>query len=394
MGDKSFVKYSTGANRIAESEHRGYSYKTATSLIENVIAKKEFSLFSEIETDGQLAVTSASQEYVDRRGKRVNLTPIQMKLVTAFAQVIDTLLEKDGVKDYVKKLPSHIEDRQTGKDGRKAKLPNSIRAVIDIPELTKLMYSTSRIGGKQADKVREEIKKLSELTQVFKFKDDRGGTLIIEAPLIQIGKAVRYETKNGVTKLNKVEIHFEDVFVYEINDRYSLSPITLLQLWNDTGVQTELFTMLLFLLQNVRGNHISHSKRIVADRRRELLKEKKDKEEIKGELEALRKDTLTYKESITSLLERLGTEKYKDKGRYIRLNVVKKDLKQATDALIKMGIISEYYETLGSSGDKVCNFVINDRWLIDEANRIKALLSPEEANKMEDVEEIEPDGEE
>jgi hypothetical protein len=59
-----------------------------------------------------------------------------------------------------------------------------------------------------------------------------------------------------------------------------------------------------------------------------------------------------------------------------------------------MGIISEYYETLGSSGDKVCNFVINDRWLIDEANRIKALLSPEEANKMEDVEEIEPDGEE
>ena len=179
MGDKSFVKYSTGANRIAESEHRGYSYKTATSLIENVIAKKEFSLFSEIETDGQLAVTSASQEYVDRRGKRVNLTPIQMKLVTAFAQVIDTLLEKDGVKDYVKKLPSHIEDRQTGKDGRKAKLPNSIRAVIDIPELTKLMYSTSRIGGKQADKVREEIKKLSELTQVFKFKDDRGGTLII-----------------------------------------------------------------------------------------------------------------------------------------------------------------------------------------------------------------------
>jgi len=394
MGDKSFVKYSTGANRIAESEHRGYSYKTATSLIENVIAKKEFSLFSEIETDGQLAVTSASQEYVDRRGKRVNLTPIQMKLVTAFAQVIDTLLEKDGVKDYVKKLPSHIEDRQTGKDGRKAKLPNSIRAVIDIPELTKLMYSTSRIGGKQADKVREEIKKLSELTQVFKFKDDRGGTLIIEAPLIQIGKAVRYETKNGVTKLNKVEIHFEDVFVYEINDRYSLSPITLLQLWNDTGVQTELFTMLLFLLQSVRGNHISHSKRIVADRRRELLKEKKDKEEIKGELEALRKDTLTYKESITSLLERLGTEKYKDKGRYIRLNVVKKDLKQATDALIKMGIISEYYETLGSSGNKVCNFVINDRWLIDEANRIKALLSPEEANKKEDVEEIEPDGEE
>lgn len=389
MGDSSFIKYKySGAKNVTEEGvQKGYSYKTATSLIENVIAKKERSLFSELETEGKLAITSSSQEYINRRGKRVNLTPIQMKLVTAFAQVIDTLLEKDGVKDYVKRLPSHIEDRQTGKDGRKTKLPNSIRAVIDIPELTKLMYSTSRIGGKQTDKVREEIKKLSELTQVFKFKDDRGGMLIIEAPLIQIGKAVRYETKNGVTKLNKVEIHFEDVFVYEINDRYSLSPITLLQLWNDTGVQTELFTMLLFLLQSVRGNYIKHSKASVAARRKELKKEGKENEEIKEELEALRKSSLTYKEGITSLLERLGTNKYKVGKKYTNYTKVSTDLKQATDALIKMGIISEYYETTGATGDKVCNFVINDRWLIDEANRIKALLPPEEANKMEDVEE-------
>ena len=271
MVDSSFTRYTTGANGIAESEHKGYSYKTATSLIENVIAKKERSLFSEMETDGQLAITSSSQEYVDRKGKRVNLTPVQMKLVTAFAQVIDTLLERDGVKEYVKSLPSHIEDRQTGKDGRKAKLPNSVRAVIDIPELTRLMYSTSRIGGKQTDKVREEIKKLSELTQVFSFKDERGGKLIIEAPLITLGKRVKYETKDGVVKLSKVEIVFEDVFVYEINDRYSLSPITLLQLWNETGVQTELFTMLLFLLQNVRGHKIKQAKAAVAARRAQLI---------------------------------------------------------------------------------------------------------------------------
>jgi hypothetical protein len=64
MVDSSFIRYTTGANGIAESEHKGYSYKTATSLIENVIAKKERSLFSEMETDGQLAITSSSQEYV------------------------------------------------------------------------------------------------------------------------------------------------------------------------------------------------------------------------------------------------------------------------------------------------------------------------------------------
>ena len=369
-----------GAKGVADKKdaHKGYSYKTSTSLIENVISKKERDLFSEVEKNGELAVTSASQEYTDRKGKSVNLSPFQMKLVTAFAQVVDTLLEEDGTKEYIKSLPIKIEDRETGADGKKKKLPNSIRAVIDIPELSRLMYSSDRIGGKQTDKVREEIKKLSEISQVYKFKDDRGGTLTIEAPLITLGKRIKYETKNGVVKLNKVEVFFEDVFVYEINDKYSLSPITLLQLWNDTGVQTELFTMLLFLLQNVRGNFITHSKSIVAAKRKELLKDKREAQEIERELAALKRSTLTYKESIISLLERIDSNKYKDKGKYLRFNVLTKDLKQATDALIKMGIISEYYESTGSSGDRVCNFVINEKWLIDEANRIKSLLPPSE----------------
>ena len=380
-----------GAKGVADSKesHKGYSYKTSTSLIENIISKKEErDLFSEVENNGELAVTSSSKEYTDRKGKRVNLSPFQMKLVTAFAQVVDTLLEQDGTKDYIKSLPTKIEDRETGEDRKTKKLPNSIRAVIDIPELTRLMYSTDRIGGKQTDKVREEVKTLSELTQVYKFKDSRGGTLTIEAPLITLGKRIKYETKNGVVKLNKVEVFFEDVFVYEINDRYSLSPITLLQLWNNTGVQTELFTMLLFLLQNVRGNYITHSKKIVAARRKELLKEKREAQAIEKELASLKESTLTYKESIISLLERIDSNKYKDKGKYLRFNVLSKDLKQATDALIKMGIISKYYESTGSTGDRVCNFVINENWLIDEANRIKNLLPPseqEESDTQEDT---------
>lgn len=368
-----------GAKGVADKKdaHKGYSYKTSTSLIENVISKKERDLFSEVEKNGELAVTSASQEYTDRKGKSVNLSPFLMKLVTAFAQVVDTLLEEDGTKEYIKSLPIKIEDRETGADGKKKKLPNSIRAVIDIPELSRLMYSSDRIGGKQTDKVREEIKKLSEISQVYKFKDDRGGTLTIEAPLITLGKRIKYETKNGVVKLNKVEVFFEDVFVYEINDKYSLSPITLLQLWNDTGVQTELFTMLLFLLQNVRGNFITHSKSIVAAKRKELLKDKREAQEIERELAALKRSTLTYKESIISLLERIDSKRY-TKGKYLRFDNLNKDLKQATDALIKMGIISEYFESTGSSGDRVCNFVINEKWLIDEANRIKSLLPPSE----------------
>lgn len=353
--------------------HKGYSYKTSTSLIDNIIAKKELTLFSELETDGNLAITSASKEYINQRGKRVYLTPFQMKLVTAFAQVVDTLLEQEDIKEYVNSLPFKIEERERGEDGTTKKSPNSVKCVIDFNELTKLIYSTKRIGGKQTDKVREETKALSELLQVYKFTDDRGGTLTIEAPIISLGKKIKYETKDGVLKINKVEVTFEDVFVYEINDKYSLSPITLLQLWNETGVQTELFTMLLFLLQKVRGNHITHAKKAVEERGRELRKKKVNAQDVEKELDTLRRKILTYKESITSLLERVGGNKYKDKGKYIRLNVINKDLKQATDALLKIGIISEYYETKGVTGDKVCNFVINDMWIVEEANKIKQL---------------------
>ena len=367
-----------GANNVTEEgTQKGYSYKTSTSLIENIIAKKERTLFSEIETDGKIAITEAKQEYTDKKGKRVNLSPFQMKLVTTFAQVIDTLLDNEGSKDYIKSLPCRIEDREKGEDGKTKKLPNSIKCEIDIPELTKLMYSTNRIGGKQSDKVREEIVKLSEISQAYKFKDSRGGTLIIEAPLISLGKRIKYETKDGVVKLNKVEITFEDVFVYEINDKYSLSPVTLLQLWNSTGVQTELFTMLLFLLQNIRGNFISHSQRIVAEKRKELKKAKVEAKEMEEELAKLRRSTLTYKEGITSLLERIDSKKYHT-GKYLNRPKLSKDLQQAEEALLQIGIISEYYETLGSSGDKVCNFVINENWLIDEANRIKQLLPPKQ----------------
>lgn len=371
----SFIPY-LGANNVTEYSHLGYSYKTATSLIENVIAKKERDLFSEIERNGDLAVTSASKEYTDRKGKRVNLTPFQMKLVTAFAQVVDTLLDQEENKKYINELPFKIEERETGNCGITKKLPNSIRTVIDIQDLTKLMYSKKKVGGYQTDKVREEIKNLSEITQIYKFKDGRGGTLTIEAPLITLGKRIKYETKDGVVKINRLEVSFEDVFVYEINDKYSLSPITLLQLWNSTGVQTELFTMLLFLLQSVRGHYSKHAEDTIAAKRAELKKARKEAKEIEEELAKLKRERLTYKESITSLLERIDSKRY-TKGKYLRFDNLNKDLKQASEALIRIGIVSDYYETTGASGEIICNFVINDKWLTDEANRNKASLPKE-----------------
>lgn len=369
--------------------HKGYAFKTSLSLTENIISKKEErDLFSEMETDGELAPISASQEYTDIKGKRVNLSPFQTKLVIAFSQVVDTLLDEDGTKEYIKSLPVKIEERETEEteDGKRRitkRLPNSVRAVIDIPELTRLIYSTRDIGGKQTDKVKEEINNLSQIIQVFKFKDERGGTLTIEAPLITLGKRVTYKTKSGVEKFNRIEVFFEDVFVYEINEKYSLSPITILKLWNDTGVQTELFTMLLHLLISVRGNHTKNSERIVKAKRKELLKDKREAQEIERELAELKERELTYKEGIRSLLERIDSKKYYVKGKYLNGAKIKADLKQATDALLQMGIISKYYPSTGTTGDIVCNFVFNENWLKDEADKLKSLPPSEQGESEE-----------
>lgn len=370
---KSFFFYSP--KDVDTNDKKGFSYKTANALIENVIAKKELTLFSE--QGGELAVTSSTQEFIDRKGKNVNLTTPQLKLLTAFAQVVNSLLGTEAVASYVRSLPSNIEDRERDDNGQTKRLPNSVRCVIDIPQITKLIYNTNRVGGKQLDKVRENIRELSEVSQVFKFKDSRGGTFTVEAPIITLGKRIKYETKDGVVKLNKVEVFFEDVFVYEINDRYTLSPITLLQLWNEVGMNNELFTKLLFLLQYVRGSKVKGAHEAVKAKRVELRKEKKSDEEITTELDRLKRDKLTYKESLISILERLSGKRYKvvRKGTaYPNMANAKADLEQAENALLHMGIIKEYYESTGATGDVVCNFVLNENWLNAEANKLKKLL--------------------
>jgi len=386
MRERNFYNYknAVGAKGVAIGEdshksysHKGYSYKTATGLIENIIAKKEkeLSLFSDEEAGGPVAVTSASRSYIDRAGKRVNLTPVQMKLVTAFAQVVDTILGEEKNKKYIEALPGEIDNSPRDKEGYIRRPQGSIGCPVDILKLAKLVYSADRIGGKQTGKVKEEVKKLSEIRQEFVYRDESGKIFAKRrAALISIPDEI--DLYHDGEQKNIWYIRFEDVFVYDINSRYSLSPITLLQLWNATGVQTELFTMLLFLLQSVRGSFITHANNIVADREKELRKAKKDKEEIKKVLAALKESSLTYREGVTSILERLDTNKYKDKGKYINYTKLNKDLKQAADALLSMGIISKYYESTGSTGGRICNFVINDDWIVDESNKIKASLPP------------------
>lgn len=44
-------------------------------------------------------------DLVDKKGKRVNLSPRQLKIVLAFSQIVDSVKDSKVIADYIKGLP-------------------------------------------------------------------------------------------------------------------------------------------------------------------------------------------------------------------------------------------------------------------------------------------------
>ena len=358
-----------------KTPHKGYTYKTARALIDNVIAKRQPSLFDEVQAKGVAS-------YVDQNGKPISLSPFQMKLVTAFAQVLDTQTSREDVDKSIDFLTfereeERVEEGKSRKNGPPAwreKGAGRVSVTVDIPALARLVYSAEKVGGKQIDKVRDEIGALSRVRQQYRLKKGKK-TLIFGTPLIHLGKSVEVQ-EEGKSLLNRAEIIFEDVFVYELKDKYSLAPLTLLNLWNQTGNNSELFALLLFLLQQERGLKVKQADRAGEAVRSELKKKGVKPDEIDKQVSSARKEALTYRETFASICERLQDRAtyYDEKNgkAYLRKARVTRDLFNAKEALLRTGIISEYYETVNTSREIVCNFVLNDKWLADETAKIKS----------------------
>ena len=370
-----------GAQGVAEgAARRGYTYKTSRALIDNVIAKRDPTFFDKLPAGGE-------KSYTDERGKPVTLSPYQMKLITAFAQVLDELTARPDIDKSIDFLTFEREEQRVEAGGANG-LPRwresgrgRVSAFIDIPALARLIYSVDNAAGKHVEKVKEEIIKLKRVKQQYRLKQGRK-TVTVRVPLIHTGLEAEVEEGGRGTLENRVEIIFEDIFLYELKDKYSLAPVTLLRLWNETGEKSELFAVLLFLLQQERGLKVRQADIITSAARKDLKKGGTAPEEADRQVALIRREALTYRETLASICERLqGRLVYYQKRNgkvYIRKERVEKDLKKATAALIKMGIIAEYYETKNTRLEVVCNFVINDRWLIEEADKIKGLDKTEE----------------
>lgn len=388
MNLRSFSSYTSNEEQEEQEKKKGYNFATSTALLDNVISKKELTLFSELDTlpDGAKP-TDTKLDLVDKKGKRVNLTPRQLKIVLAFAQVVDSVKDSKPIADYIKGLPSKVEWNEEHK--------SPVSATIDIIKLAKHIYGSPRIGSKQVDSIRDDLTALSETLQQFKVKDSKGGTLIMESPVLTLGKRVKYITKDGVQRLNVVQITLEDIFLYNLNTDggFQLSPNTILYLWNKTGATGELFSVLLFLLLRVRGNFVNKARILSDAKKKALRKDKVPEDSIKEQIEAYRRELLTFRESTSSILERLSGDNY-TRSQKIRGKVYKSfryerftaDLNEATNNLIEMGIITEFYTSSSASGEEQCNFVFNRKWLKEQEEIQRALLPPEELKEMEDTE--------
>ena len=363
-----------GAANVTGTRHKGYTYKTAKALIDNVIAKRQPSLFDTVNDKG-LRV-----DYVNAKGKPVILSPLQMKLITALAQVLDTQLTRDDVDKSIDFLTFEREQERAATGGKQWKEAGwgLVSAEVDIAELARLLYSSSDIGGKEIKTVSAELFNLSHTMQLFRLRQGEGkkGEVVLLKSLIHIRDAIGRSIEDNVI-LHDARIIFEDLFVYQLKDKYSLAPITLLNLWNSTGNQTELFALLLFLLQGERGFRLKQASYTANMLRRDLKKSKTSKEEIDEQVASAKREALTYKETFASICERLsGRPTYyqlRNGKSYLRHERVRKDLAEATADLLKVGIISDYYETFNTSREQVCNFVLNDKWLTDETKKVKYL---------------------
>lgn len=381
--DKQLRKKRQGSRDVTGDTHRGRSYKTAATLLSNVVAKAQLNLFSPENIDESFAPTYVA--YEGGKKKPVVLSTLHIKMMLALAQALDTQLEREDIQKSIDYIESdgHMSERieACNQKGRlvqwSEKGSGRVSVVIDIPSLTEHIHPTRARSGWKISETRDELIKLSQLRQRWLLKDKGKRRYLLEAPLIYFGKSIELLMQEG-EKLSKVEIIFEDVFIWQIKTKYTLAPLEALRLWNETGVNTELFAVLYLLLQLQRGLVLKNASTGVATLRKKLKKEKElTQEDVTNKILAYKDDALFYKESFASICDRLkGRDSYyrvKNGREYIRLDKVKRELAQAVEALQHTGIITRYEESKAADGGILCAFRINESWLSEEAENLDAM---------------------
>lgn len=335
-------------------KNTSYTYKTSNSVIDNIIRKKDLSLFPSVDDEDSDVEISYKNN-----GKPVFLTPLHLKIELAFEVLIDKKLNDPEIKEYIESLDKN-ERKRVEHNGVTFARALKIRTTID--EITKIAYKGSRYkSGHNKEIISDGLDEMRSIIQHFTYKD-ASGTFVIEAPLISM-KRFKYMDANGVKQIDGVELTFEDTYIYKIDREFSLAPITLIEEWNRADIKTEIGVMLLFLLRRKYGGVIKKAKKGVSEKRKELKEANTPQDQAENIISALRTKLLTYSESYASLLDRISSRGYLVNGKYINAKKLQRDIQAAANVFMEMNLITAFNEGTNANGDVQAEFTLNPKWL-------------------------------
>lgn len=286
--------------------------------------------------------------------EETSYTPEQKNLIYALLPFLSDEIEKNpSIKEYIKKLNSDLIQRQYNGG---APLPGRVPIICKITDLARLRYGipTGKVDNSLKnrlyhydEKTKEEsgeLYKLSRLKKTFTIKGE-GVEMVLRGPLIYIGPeaSVRYIDKNGnkIVKERAVQIIFEDIFLFELLDKYASVPREYFVLRPKCIPKTEVAGNIESYLLQWRGDRLKKYTSAL-DNLQKKKGEGLNEEDVLKEEEKI-KHKLDIDISEVSITESLSTSNYyKDTKRrkYLNIPKLRKDIENANNALIEMGLIS------------------------------------------------------
>lgn len=325
---KSFVQRPDGGSL----DTSGY---IPTALPYNLGAvSQQLNLFDGLDEIEKDKIESSDKYYlVDRRNRRIAISSIEKKVIYALGVFVADILKDDKLKSLV--TDDKVDSALT-----------SYQYSIDIKKFAKLIYHRSKT--EQQEKLLSILDGLAGKYQAVQLEYNNGKKVTISTPLIKIEEKVIVEDMNASIddRLEKglVKVSFGRLFFWNIHKRYAFFPTRLFEIWNKkgNGTETNLFDVLLDTLLYHRWHHISAYKTAESALKDELKAkgQKLPLEEYKKELYKRREIALTYRESLSSILDRVETKYVKSK----KMPRFEKDLEKVITILKgeHVGIIADF----------------------------------------------------
>ena len=307
------------------------------------------------------------ERFIDRRGKSVVLTNPQTKIIYALSHYLSQFRGDPDIVSYM----GEIE-----KNPRKVK--NGLKPIVRTINL-KTFYKDylsmdGKVRGVQLARLQNELKSLSDINQVFLFGDITApdGTkrkLRLTTPLITTLESLEVVDENGKPDIDsfdiQVNIRFSPIFLYKMTREYLPFSKKIFLLWGKrgSGTESELFSVLFSDLASKYPHYVQTAKtRVHAVRRNDYP----TKEDYLKQVEKVRRESLTYDQNTSTLLERVRTD-YSSTRQY--RSIFKTDLERSLSVLRdEIGLITDWKIRKNTKGGDSIRIVFKEDYLRGEEN--------------------------